>query len=65
MVLSITMKAALYIDAVEVALARYGKTDICNTDQGLQFTSMDFTVVLKKAEIAISIDGKALGGTMS
>lgn len=42
----------------EEALARYGKPDIFNTDQGSQFTSVDFTAVLKKAEIAISMDGK-------
>jgi len=40
------------------ALFRYGKPNIFNTDQGSQFTSVDFTTVLKKAEIAISIDGK-------
>ncbi|WP_204327475.1 MULTISPECIES: IS3 family transposase [Rhizobium] len=56
--LSITMEAAFCIEAVEEALARYGKPDIFNTDQGSQFTSMDFTTVLKKAEIAISMDGK-------
>ncbi|MGC4411331.1 transposase, partial [Rhizobium sp. ST-5] len=32
--------------------------EIFNTDQGSQFTSIDFTAVLKKAEIAISMDGK-------
>ena len=46
------------IEAVEKALARYGKPDIFNTDQGSQFTSIDFTATLKKAEIAISLDGK-------
>ena len=46
------------IEAVEEALIRYGKPDIFNTDQGSQFTSIDFTNVLKKAEIAISMDGK-------
>ena len=56
--LSITMEAAFCIEAVEEALARYGRPDIFNTDQGAQFTSMDFTTVLKKAEIAISMDGK-------
>ncbi|WP_430257338.1 IS3 family transposase [Neorhizobium sp. IRS_2294] len=56
--LSITMEAAFCIEAVEEALARYGKPDIFNTDQGSQFTSVDFTAVLKKAEIAISMDGK-------
>ncbi|PYE22999.1 putative transposase [Rhizobium sp. PP-CC-3A-592] len=56
--LSITMEAAFCIEAVEEALARYGKPDIFNTDQGSQFTSVDFTAVLKKAESAISMDGK-------
>ncbi|WP_199823561.1 IS3 family transposase [Labrenzia sp. OB1] len=56
--LSITMEAAFCIEAVEEALARYGKPEIFNTDQGSQFTSVDFTAVLKKAEIAISMDGK-------
>ena len=56
--LSITMEAAFCIEAVEEALARYGKPDIFNTDQGSQFTSIDFTAVLKKAEIAISMDDK-------
>ncbi|MFK4060827.1 IS3 family transposase [Brucella anthropi] len=56
--LSITMEADFCIEAVEEALARYGKPDIFNTDQGSQFTSIDFTAVLKKAEIAISMDGK-------
>ena len=40
------------------ALARHGKPDIFNTDQGSQFTSLDFIKVLKAAEIAISMDGK-------
>ncbi|WP_186806533.1 IS3 family transposase [Rhizobium leguminosarum] len=56
--LSITMEAAFCIEAVEEALARYGKPDIFNTDQGSQFTSVDFTAVLKNADIAISMDGK-------
>ncbi|MBD9520574.1 MULTISPECIES: IS3 family transposase [Ensifer] len=56
--LSITMEAAFCIEAVEEALVRYGKPDIFNTDQGSQFTSIDFTAVLKRAEIAISMDGK-------
>jgi putative transposase len=56
--LSITMEAAFCIEAVEEALARYGKPDVFNTDQGSQFTSVDFTAVLKNAEIGISMDGK-------
>ncbi len=56
--LSITMEAAFCMEEVEEALPRYGKPETFNTDQGSQFTSIDFTAVLKKAEIAISIDGK-------
>ncbi len=40
------------------ALPRYGRPEIFNTDQGSQFTSLDFTGVLKGAEIAISMDGR-------
>lgn len=47
--LSITMETAFCIEAVEEALVRYSKPDIFNTDQGSQFTSIDFTAVLKKA----------------
>jgi putative transposase len=47
------MEAALCIEAVEESPARYGEPDIFNTDQGSQFTSMDFTAVLKNAEVAI------------
>jgi putative transposase len=56
--LSITLEAAFCIEAVEEALARYGRPEIFNTDQGSQFTSHDFTNVLSKNTIAISMDGK-------
>ena len=56
--LSITLEAAFCIEALEEALARYGRPEIVNTDQGSQFTSHDFTGVLLKNEIAISMDGK-------
>ena len=56
--LSITMEAAFCVEALEDALARHGKPDIFNTDQGSQFTSHAFTGVLLKAGIAISMDGK-------
>ena len=56
--LSITLEAAFCIGALEAALARYGRPEIFNTDQGSQFTSHDFTSVLLKNEIAISMDGK-------
>jgi putative transposase len=56
--LSITMDTAFCLEAVEEALARYGKPDIFNTDQGSQFTSADFTGLLAMHNIAISMDGK-------
>jgi len=56
--LSITMDTAFCIEAVEEALARHGKPEIFNSDQGSQFTSVAFTDLLKKHEIAISMDGK-------
>jgi len=46
------------IEAVKEALAKYDKPDIVNTDQGSQFTSIDFIKLLKDAGIAISVDGK-------
>jgi putative transposase len=56
--LSITLSADFCIEALEEALERHGRPEIFNTDQGSQFTSVDFIKVLKDAEIAISMDGK-------
>ncbi len=56
--LSITMEAAFCVETLEDALARHGKPDICNTDQGSQFTGSAFTGVLAANGIAISMDGK-------
>jgi transposase-like protein len=53
---SITLDADFCIEALEEALARFGKPDIFNTDQGSQFTSIAFTGVLERGKIAISID---------
>ena len=56
--LSNTMDAGFCVEALNDALARYGKPEIFNTDQGSQFTSFDFTGVLKDAEVTISMDGR-------
>lgn len=56
--LSNTLDASFCIEALNDALDRYGKPEIFNTDQGSQFTSLDFTGVLKDAEITISMDGR-------
>jgi len=55
---SITLETAFCIKAVKDAMARFGKPEIFNTDQGSQFTSIDFIKLLKDAEISISMDGK-------
>ena len=56
--LSITMEAAFCIETLEDALARYGKPDVFNTDQGSQFTGAAFTGALASNGITISMDGK-------
>ena len=56
--LSITMEVDFCLEAVEEALARHGRPDIFNTDQGSQFTSTAFTGLLLKNDIAISMDGR-------
>jgi putative transposase len=55
--LSNTTDASFCVAALEEALARYGKPEIFNTDQGSQFTSADFTGVLIEADVRISMDG--------
>jgi putative transposase len=56
--LSNTMDVSFCVDALEDALSRFGKPQICNTDQGSQFTSMAFTGVLERAGVLISMDGR-------
>ena len=56
--LSITMTTDFCLEAVEEALAKYGKPDIFNTDQGSQFTSGDFIGLLLANRIEISMDGR-------
>ena len=55
---SITMEAAFCVETLQDALARHGKPDVVNTDQGSQFTGQTFTGVLADNGIAISMDGK-------
>jgi putative transposase len=55
---SITMEAAFCVETLEDALARHGRPDIFNTDQGSQFKGAAFTGVLANNDIAISMDGK-------
>lgn len=56
--LSNTMTVEFCVEALEEALRHHGPPELFNTDQGAQFTSPDFTGVLKREGITISMDGK-------
>ena len=56
--LSTTLDRSFCIDAVKEALQKYGTPDIFNTDQGSQYTSDEFTGLLKEHNVKISMDGK-------
>jgi putative transposase len=53
-----SLTADFCVDALEEAIARYGRPEIFNTDQGSQFTAADFIGVLKQNGIRISMDGR-------
>jgi putative transposase len=55
---SITMDTRFCLEALEEAVAKYGKPHIMNTDQGSQFTSLAFIQYLTDNGIQISMDGK-------
>ena len=56
--ISITMEADFCLEALHEAFAKHGQPEIFNTDQGSQFTSLDFTSTLADRGIRISMDGK-------
>jgi len=53
-----TLDASFCVDALKEAIETHGAPEIFNTDQGSQFTSEEFTGVLKQHGIRISMDGK-------
>src|SRR6185436_11332794 len=53
-----TLTSDFCVEALQEAIARFGRPEIFNTDQGSQFTAAAFTDVLKAHDIAISMDGK-------
>ena len=55
--LSNTLDTSFCTEALEEAL-RKGRPEIFNTDQGSQFTSEEFTGILKKHNIRINMAGK-------
>jgi len=52
------MDVSFCLEALEEALAKHGRQEVFNTDQGSQFTSQAFSGRLREINIAISIDGK-------
>lgn len=56
--LSNTMEAGFCLEALKEALTTHSPPEIFNSDQGSQFTSTDFTDVLKDAKVKISMDGR-------
>jgi putative transposase len=56
--LSNTLDSSFCVEALQEALERFGPPEIMNTDQGSQFTSLEFTETLKAAGVRISMDGK-------
>ena len=56
--LSNTLTTDFCLEAEQEAINRYGAPEIFNTDQGCQFTSQEFTSMLKDSGIQISMDGK-------
>jgi putative transposase len=56
--LSNTLESDFCVAALEDALSRHGPPEICNTDQGCQFTNLGFIALLQEYHIKISMDGK-------
>ena len=56
--LSNTLDASFCVEALEEAIAKYGKPEIMNTDQGSQYTGAGWITTLTKADIKISMDGR-------
>ena len=56
--LSNTLDANFCIEALNEAIAQYGKPEIMNTDQSSQYTSTGWITALKGAEIKVSMDGR-------
>jgi len=60
--LSTSLTTDFCIDAVQEAIAKYGRPEIFNTDQGSQFTAQDFVKLIRdEHRIALSMDGKGCG----
>jgi len=55
---SVTLESGFCVEALDQAIRMHGKPEIFNSDQGSQFTSLDFTGRLLEEKIQISMDGR-------
>ena len=53
-----TLEAYHAVEIVEQAIQRYGTPEIVNTDQGSQFTALEFVESVTNRGIKLSMDGK-------
>lgn len=56
--ISNSMSKQWCLEVLKDAIARHGKPEIINSDQGSQYTSFAWTNYLEKEDIKISMDGK-------
>lgn len=56
--LSNSLETSFCLDAFEEAIERYGRPQIFNTDQGVQFTSKEFVQAVLGRNIRFSMDGR-------
>jgi len=56
--ISNTLETGFCVEALEEAISKYSTPNIFNSDQGSQFTSLEFTEKLLAAGISISMDGR-------
>jgi len=56
--LSNTLDASFCVEALNEAIAKYGKPEVMNTDQGSQFTGSAWITTLTEADVKISMDGR-------
>ena len=55
---AITLEAIHANEVIQQALAKYGMPEIVNTDQGSQFTALEFVEAITKRNVKLSMDGK-------
>ena len=56
--LSNTLDASFCVEALNEAIAKYGKPEIMNTGQESQFTGAAWITTLTEADVKISMDGR-------